>query len=186
MNDESVSAWLEQLKAGDRESVRPLLERYFWRMIALAESRLCAMPHLDGYEEDVALSAFKSLCSGIEIGRYPDLNERDGLWRLLCVITVRKSIDLQRKINVCVQTSDDAIVHAFFSREPTPDEAVGMTEQVERLLEQLGDPELRKIALWKAAGWTNEDIAGKLKCVTRSGERKLKRIRALRQQETPS
>ncbi len=70
MNDDSVSAWLEQIKAGDRHSVGELLERYFQRLTELADARLRNSPHLDGYEEDVALSAFKSLCIGAEFEDY--------------------------------------------------------------------------------------------------------------------
>ena len=183
MNDDSVSAWLEQIKEGDRHSVGQLLERYFQRLTELADARLRNSPHLDGYEEDVALSAFKSLCMGAEAGRYPDLADRDSLWRLLCVITVRKSIDLQRKMKVNMQVSDDEIIQSFFRREPTPEESAEMVEQVQFLLEQLEDSELRQIALWKVAGWTNDEIAQKLKCVTRSVERKLKRIRGIWQME---
>ena len=36
--------------------------------------------------EDVALSAFNSLCRGLENGRFPKLQDRDDLWRLLVVI----------------------------------------------------------------------------------------------------
>jgi DNA-directed RNA polymerase specialized sigma24 family protein len=183
MNDDSVSAWLAQIKEGDRDSVQRLLERYFQRLTELADARLRNSPHLDGYEEDIALSAFKSLCLGAEDGRYPDLTDRDGLWRLLCVITVRKSIDLQRKMKVNMQVSDEEIIHAFFRREPTPDETAEMAEQVHRLLGRLDEPELRQIALWKVSGWTNDEIAVKLNCVTRSVERKLKRIRGLWQEE---
>ncbi len=186
MNEDSVSNWLEQIKEGERRSVASLLERYFQRLAALANARLCNSPHLKGYEEDVALSAFKSLCIGVEQGRYPDLTDRDSLWRLLCVITVRKSIDLQRKMKLRAYASDDELVEAFFSREPTPAETAEMSEEVNRLLGLLNDPELRQVALWKVAGWTNDEIALKLKCVTRSVERKLQRIRSIWRSEGAS
>ena len=41
-------------------------------------------------EEDAALSAFDSLCAGLARGQFPQLADRDDLWRLLVVITTRK------------------------------------------------------------------------------------------------
>ncbi len=41
-------------------------------------------------EEDAALSAFDSLCAGLAKGQFPQLADRDDLWRLLVVITTRK------------------------------------------------------------------------------------------------
>ena len=41
-------------------------------------------------EEDAALSAFDSLCAGLAKGQYPQLADREDLWRLLVVITTRK------------------------------------------------------------------------------------------------
>jgi DNA-binding CsgD family transcriptional regulator len=42
----------------------------------------------------------------------------------------------------------------------------------------LKDPDLRQIALWKLAGYTNAEIATQLDCTLRTVERKLERIRA--------
>lgn len=172
----SVSIWLEQLKTGDRDSVGPLLDRFFQRLVALAGSRLRGQSHLAGYEEDVALSAFKSLCLGAEKGRYPNLDTRDELWRLLAVITVRKAIDIQRRKRL-EQGINAGELAEYFARDPSPDEVVEMTEQVRVMLNQLQDPELQQIALWKVEGHSNEDIARRLQCVVRTVERKLHQIR---------
>ena len=44
-------------------------------------------------------------------------------------------------------------------------------------MEALGSDDLRAVALWRMEGYTNDEIAGKLGCVTRSDERKLSLIR---------
>src|SRR6185437_4838915 len=51
--NDSISRWLEQLKAGDRQPVRHMLSRYFQRVQALADARLGRAAHLDGMEEDI-------------------------------------------------------------------------------------------------------------------------------------
>jgi hypothetical protein len=47
-------------------------------------------------EEDVALSALDSFFRGARRGRFSDLADREGLWRLLYQITVHKAVDLTR------------------------------------------------------------------------------------------
>ena len=56
-------------------------------------------------EDDVALSAFKSLCVGAARGRYPILTDRDDLWRLLIVIAARKASSSVMSTNSHVQPS---------------------------------------------------------------------------------
>src|SRR5205823_639553 len=47
-------------------------------------------------EEDVALSAFASFCRAAEAGHFPQLADRDDLWRLLVTVTERKALNLVR------------------------------------------------------------------------------------------
>jgi hypothetical protein len=91
----SITAWIDQLRAGDRAAAQPLWEGYFRRLVGLASRNLrCRLPTAMAGAEDVALSAFDSFCRGAEQGRLPLLGDRDDLWRLLFVITDRKAIDL--------------------------------------------------------------------------------------------
>jgi DNA-directed RNA polymerase specialized sigma24 family protein len=182
VTSDPVTLWISQVKEGERAAVQPLMEHYFQRLVGLARARLRALPQLAAQDEDVALSAFKSLCLGAEAGRFPNLQDRDDLWRLLAVITIRKAIDLQRR-----RRPEDTIepdgMGQFLSRETAPDLAVELADECRRLLDKLGDEQLQTIALWKVEGHTNDDIARRLGCVERSVERKLHRIRLLWQAE---
>jgi RNA polymerase sigma factor (sigma-70 family) len=175
---DSVTLWLEQVKEGDRAAVRQLLDRYFHRLVGLARSRFQGRPDLVDYDEDVALSAFTSLCLGAERGRFPDLVDRDDLWRLLAVMTIRKAIDVHRRGQALAVTTEPNL-EQLLSDEPPPELAAEMADEYQRLLDRLDDAELRSIALWKVEGLTNEEIAGRLGCVERTVERKLQRIRIL-------
>src|SRR4051812_18246510 len=92
----SVTRWLGQLRAGDAGAAGPQWERYFRRLVALARARLHSAPRRAADEEDVALSAFDSFCRGAGQGRFPHLDDRDDLWRLLVTITARKALHLRR------------------------------------------------------------------------------------------
>ena len=125
---DSVTLWINQLKEGERAGVRLLLERYFQRLVQLARSRFQGRPGLAANDEDVALSAFKSLCLGAEQGRFPRLADRDDLWRLLALLTIRKAIDLQRRGRVREAINQADFEH-LLSAEPPPELAAEMAEE---------------------------------------------------------
>src|SRR5476649_2767460 len=95
----SITRWIAGLKGGDLAAVQPLWERYFARMVELARARMRASSRRDAAsdEEDAALSAFDSLCAGLARGQFPQLSDRDDLWRLLVVITTRKVMAQTRR-----------------------------------------------------------------------------------------
>src|SRR5262249_25697925 len=62
-------------------------------------------------------------------------------------------------------------------KEPTPEFAVQVAEEVCRLLECLSENELRSIALWKLEGYTDVEIASRLGCVRLTVQGKLRLIR---------
>jgi DNA-directed RNA polymerase specialized sigma24 family protein len=180
----SVTRWLGQLRAGDADAAGPLWERYFRRLVALARARLHSAPRRAADEEDVALSAFDSFCRGAGQGRFPHLDDRDDLWRLLVTITARKVLHLRRDearkkrgggLAPRLGASDE--LEQVVGQEPTPEFAAQVAEECRRLLDSLGDPTLRAVALWKMEGYTSEEIAARLDCAPRTVERKLRLIR---------
>jgi DNA-directed RNA polymerase specialized sigma24 family protein len=188
--DGSISLWLDRLRAGDRQAAAGLWQRYFARLVELARGRLQGAPRRAADEEDVALSAFDSLCRGVEGGRFPELADRDSLWRLLVVLTVRKAAHLKRDARrrkrggKPAAAGEEADLEQLLDAGPTPEFAAQMAEESQRLLERLGDDELRAVALWKMEGYSNEEIARRLDCGLRSVGRKLRVIRSIWAQET--
>src|SRR5436190_16742684 len=89
-----ITHWIRRLRAGDRDVIQGLWERYYRAVIALARQRLGDLPRRAADEEDVALSAFDSFCRAAEQGRFPQLEDRGDLWQILIVLTARKAADL--------------------------------------------------------------------------------------------
>src|SRR4051794_39017001 len=91
----SVTRWIGDLRSGGDAAAQRLWERYFDRLVHLARNKLRALPRRGAAEdeEDAALSAFDSFCRGVARGQFPRLTDRDDLWRLLVVLTVRKAFD---------------------------------------------------------------------------------------------
>jgi DNA-directed RNA polymerase specialized sigma24 family protein len=198
----SVTKWLGRLQAGDPAAAQHLWERYFHRLVGLARTKLQGAPRRAADEEDVALSAFDSFCRGAERGHFPQLEDRDNLWRLLVTLTVRKAARLARD-EQCLKRGGGAVLEeaaltdaaagemptgleAVIGREPTPEFAAQVAEECQRLLSVLGDDELRSIALGKMEGYTNSEIAARLECAPATVERRLQVIRRLWEKESAS
>lgn len=190
----SVSRWMDQVKEGDEDAAQKLWERYFEQLVGLARNQLRGLPKGMADEEDVVLKTFDSFYRGAKTGRYPDLGDRNNLWRLLIAMTANKARDLARHerrqkrgggkvINEAALAGKDesrpSPLLDVISQDPTPEFAAELAEDVERRLDALNDEELRKIALWKMEGYRNEEIAEMINRVPRTVERKLELIRRL-------
>jgi RNA polymerase sigma factor (sigma-70 family) len=198
----SITRWLEDLKAARPEAVDAIWRRYYQRVVALARRRLQAAPQCAVEDqEDVALSAIHGLCEAAAQGRFERLNDRVDLWQLLVAITVKKTLTRHQRynrqkrggsrvVNGQAQAGNpsaagpddaddrDALALAV-SREPGPDSAAIIAEQVHELLDVLPDWTLRQIAEWRMDGLSNVEIAAKMGCAVRTVERKLERIRMI-------
>jgi DNA-directed RNA polymerase specialized sigma24 family protein len=188
----SITDCIDRLKAGDPAAAQQLWERYFQRLVRLARKHLQRRRARAADEEDVALSAFDSFCRGAEAGRFPRLDDRHNLWRLLVVLTARKASHLLRaegrqkrggKAVPSPEPTDSGDAEAglvqFLSREPAPEFAALMAEEYQQMLAKLGDSTLQTLVTWKMDGYTNEEIARMLDCSPRSVYRKLCVIRGL-------
>jgi hypothetical protein len=151
-------------------------------------------------EEDVALSAFQSLYLGLSQGRFPRLDDRDDLWRLLVHLTACKAMDHhraeQRKkrgggkvvkesdlIAAGIEVEDDGDpLDRIIGSEPSPEFAAMVAEEYRVRLGELGDETLRRIAELKLACYANDEIRQQLGCSLRSVTLKLELIRKIWQE----
>jgi DNA-directed RNA polymerase specialized sigma24 family protein len=194
-DDGSVTRWLGQLQAGEQAAAQQLWERYFRRLVGLARKKLGGSPRRSADGEDVALSAFGSFCRHAEAGRFPQLVDRDSLWRLLVVLTARKAAHLLRDegrrkrgggvafAGAAPGDDEASVLGQVLGREPDPAFAAQVAEEYRALLDRLGNSELESVALWRLEGYTIEEIATRLGCVARSVKRKLQLIRSIWEKE---
>jgi DNA-directed RNA polymerase specialized sigma24 family protein len=183
-----VTQWISGLKRGDQAAAEGLWEAYFARLVGLARTRLRNASRRIADEEDVALCAFDSFCRGARTGRFPRLDDRDDLWQILVLITVRKAIDLRHyegrpsrgrgRVQSLTDLSREGL-ETIAGTEPTPELSAQLADEYRRLIGRLGDPTLQSVATCKLEGYTNDEIAARLGCVTSTVERKLARIRGV-------
>lgn len=191
VSGDSVTVWIESLKAGDADAASKLWRRYFEGLVRLARARLRGAPRAVADEEDAALDAFDSFVRGASRGRYPRLDDRDDLWRLLVIITERKAIDQAqherrrkrgggRVISMASSGGDGHPGEApscIADAMPTPEFAAMVADECRSLLGKLRDDSLRQVALMRMEGYTNEEVADRLGCSLRTIARKIELIR---------
>lgn len=190
---DSISQWYNRLQAGDTEAARVLWDLYFPRLVGLARARLAGLARRAAAdEEDVALSAFDSFCRRAASGGFPDVRDRDDLWRVLATVTARKAARLVRDERAQKRGAGAVAGESAFDRpggpfgggledmagrELPPALEVELADDFVQLLDALGDDELRRIALWKMEGYANAEICGFLGCAPATVERRLALIR---------
>ena len=194
----SITGWLGELRDGDQAAAQPLWEHYFSKLVTIARTKLRRMRKTtaDQDEEDAALSAFNSFCAGAARGKFPQLADRDDIWRLLVVITARKAMAQANREGRQKRGGGRVVEEAVLfghglggadgtlagleriaAQGPSPEFAAMMAEECGRLLDSLDDDSLRQVALSRMEGYNNDEIAEQLGCARRTVARRLDLIR---------
>ncbi|MEL6104964.1 MAG: sigma-70 family RNA polymerase sigma factor [Planctomycetota bacterium] len=187
----SVTGYMNQLRAGDREGANELWRRFYARLVRLAHNRMHARFRRATGEEDVAAIAIAECFKSLEEGRFPELNDRDDLWSRLAQITERRALnEIRRQTtqkagggevlgeSVFLHTSDNTVpgINGVPGKEPTPEYVDHLSLTVADLLSGLEEP-LREIAIGKMQGLTNREISEQVGVSIATVERKLALIR---------
>jgi DNA-directed RNA polymerase specialized sigma24 family protein len=192
-NMHSVSGLLQELGKGESQAARQVWDRYIQRLVGAARKQLKNLPRRAADEEDVAVSAFDAFFRGVQEDRFKRLENRDDLWQILVMLAERKAVAVMRREladkrgggknrgeSVFEQMAPDGSMRIDLDQmgDPNPVMVQELTLEVRERLDQLDDDDvLRKIAIRKLEGYTNQEIADQLDSSLRAIERKLQLIR---------
>lgn len=182
----SITQWLQRLHSGEADAAKEIWNRYYPRVVRLAALQLIKSDDRSIDEEDVAQSTFRTVYLAVMNGKYPDIEDRRDLWRLLLVSTLnrvrrhhRDSHTLKRSVNELV--TQDQSRRRLIMEISGPDAQAEMADLIETLFRRLDqeDPtgELRQIALLKLEEHSASAIARRLK---RRKNHVLQRVRLIR------
>ena len=189
-SDPQITELLNQAQAGDEDAITRLFEYYYPRLVRYAQRQIVGSPQQMAGADDVAASAVRSFYKAAEAGRFPNLKDRQSLWRLLAKMTFRKAVDHRRR-ETCekrgggnVQNEPAASDASDASpglaqlahHNDTPELEALMLESCEERLKIL-KPELQDLALVKLEGCTNREAGERLGMTERAVEYGLKTIR---------
>jgi RNA polymerase sigma factor (sigma-70 family) len=133
---------MERFRSGDARAAEEIFARYAQRLTCLAEQQLSRklVARFDG--ADVVQSVFRTFFRRSAAGEF-QIDGSDELWRLLVQITVQKARAYGRQHTAGVRdVAAEAPAGALFlteavAREPGPEEATALLDQIEVLLRGL-------------------------------------------------
>jgi RNA polymerase sigma factor (sigma-70 family) len=197
-SNHSITEIIPGLMGGDSDAARVAWDRFFEKLCRVAAKRLSPGRLRAADDEDVAASAFASVCRRLKRGDYPSITNRDELWRLLARVAERKAYTMLRdearqkrgqgkvsgeSVFLDLGVSRAIGIDAVASAEPTPAFIVEMADTVGKMFSAL-DAQGRQLAKLKLQGYRNDEIAKKLGRSIATVERKLKLIRSIWSSQT--
>jgi DNA-directed RNA polymerase specialized sigma24 family protein len=199
---ESFAKLIDQVRAGEEQSIAKLWENYFQQLVRVAANRLPANLRRTGDEEDIALSAFHSFIAGVRDDRFPDLSGPDNLWGLLITLTGRK-VNAHMRHHTRQKRGGGSVrgesvfitpggetkgggIGGTSGNSQAADIHTELAEACENLLDQLDDEQLKQIAVMRMDGYLVDEIAERMQLSKRAVERRLQLIRRIWSEQAES
>lgn len=173
----TVTGLYRNYRLGDPAAFTELWSHFRSRLLGLARKTLPGRLQPVTNAEDALQSAFVSFWQRSERGEFGDELDRDDLWNLLGLITVRKALKHQRRQGAQKRGGGASGSAIALDAIPAPDDSPDFAITCEELLEKLA-PDLQVFAMLRMMGAKNREVAEQLGCTERKVERKLQLIRA--------
>jgi ECF sigma factor len=136
---EAVTKDLQDLRVGSHSATGRIVQRYLGRLQGLVRPRVrwYGRPAISVDEEDVANAALNSVVKRLEQGKYPDIVDHDGLWRMLAKCAVRKAGRLVKKWKGHPSVHSLSATNSFIDPSRSPSSRVTTTEARDRLIDAI-------------------------------------------------
>lgn len=172
-----------RLEQGDKTAGDEIFRRYGQQLIRVVSPRISSSLKQKIDPEDLVQSAFRSFFRVGPVDAFQTESWND-LWAILVTITLRKCrhqvrhfLASKRNMNREQSTSTESswADWQFVATEPTPAEAVELTDLITHFLQSL-DERLRRIAELSMLGKTPGEIGAELNLTERTVYRQLERL----------
>ncbi|MFM9960130.1 MAG: RNA polymerase sigma factor [Planctomycetaceae bacterium] len=163
-----------------------VFNRYAERLMRVARERLGVRLQSKVSPEDVVQSAFKSFFRRQHEFEFQN-DDSDGLWGLLVVMTIRKCAkwadvfgadkrSTARETSLDAETASGHRWHEAVDRGPSPEEAMMLSELIERLMQRLDARQQQMLAL-RMQGFELEEIADQVQSSRRTVARVIAEVK---------
>jgi RNA polymerase sigma factor (sigma-70 family) len=180
MPEESCGDLVARWRAGDEQAAAELVQRYTARLVALARSRLSGRVARQVDPEDLVQSAYRSFFTKAR-QELIQLPENGDLWQLLVTITLHKLYNQMKRATAQKRGtekeqsfgSEDSLLGLRslpLSGEPSPVEALALTDLLEQVMRAL-EPTERRILEMRLQGYTLKEVAAEVQCSERTVRR---------------
>lgn len=187
----SITKAIAAVGEHDQSAAELIWQRFFDRLCGYARSKIYDRHRRLIAPDEIAANAFLALFTGLKEKRFEKVRNRDELWQMLTLIAARDAINEQEKLQAqkrgggkvsgssAFGSQGIGNVRDYVQRDPPPEVFVELEELSQRLLRNLPSDELRNVAIWRMAGYSNAEIAEKLGRTERTVERRLNLIREI-------
>lgn len=187
MTDDRSAQLMARWQDGDQQAAEEIYQRFVDRLVALASSRLRGKLQRRVAPEDVVQSVYRSFFRVAMQDRY-HCEQSGDLWRLLSTITINKirhqvefhgaqKRSLGREDSIRPGDSLAGLPPESLAREPTPEEAAALVEDLEAVMQTL-EPVHRQILQLRLQGNSVEEVADEVKRSHRTIRRVLEKVRS--------
>jgi RNA polymerase sigma factor (sigma-70 family) len=186
VHDEGWPSLVDAIRRGDSQALREFYVEYGPLLHRLAARHVGGGLRRRVEPDDVVQSVCRTFLRRARNGQF-EINDSDGLWGLLCAITLNKVRKLLRfhlrhkrdvkKEAVAAAADDSSHFLPLLSPEPTPAEAAEFDDELRRLLHSLDD-EQRQVVMLKLQQYTNKEVAKQLGSSERTVRRIMKVVQA--------
>jgi RNA polymerase sigma-70 factor, ECF subfamily len=182
--DRSVDSFIKSLRAGDPTATKEVFDQYVDRLVAMARKRISLRLAGRIDPEDIVQSVFRTFFHRAKQGQF-QFSAEDDICRMLARITVHKTLRQvahhqagKRDAGRDAGSGDDSqdLVVNLLSKEPSPDEATQLLDQLQHFLAQLPDDD-RKILELRMQGYSTLEISKQLDITDRKIRRRMEFIR---------
>ncbi|WP_168222214.1 ECF-type sigma factor [Aquisphaera giovannonii] len=170
---------LHDLRSRDAAAAQALWDAYFGRMVGVASGYMRSR-HVSLDAESAAGSAMATFVCRARDGHFPDLGDRECLWGLLLVLTIRKVIKRMRRMRRRAEVNFSDLgdmapedLEAVLGSVPDPAVVDAIWGE---LIEGL-DERRRRVARLRLEGFRNNEISRELSISEATVERDLRKIR---------
>lgn len=181
---------VERWRSGDESAAAELHRRYAQRLCNLAERQMDQRLSRRVGADDVVQSVFRTFFRRTREGQYP-IDDSGSLWSLLVRITLNKVRQqgvrhraAKRDIGAEIYLHGQMIDPEVLARDPSPDEAAVLLDELKSFVDGLKDPEPKIVQLC-LEGYSSSEIAAEVECTRWTVRRVLVRIGNRLRQQTP-
>jgi len=190
MSEISITQILTSTQAVDEAGAEAIWHEFIPKLMRVIEVKLRGMPNRFVDRDDIAQNAMHSLFKGLQGQRFNDVSNCDELWRLLVTITVRK-ISAQRRRSLAAKrgggqvrgesvfiNDDNAYgINQILDTNSMPESAEKILQTYQEMLPKITDESSVKTLMLRMEGYSNVEIADRLKCSVSRVEQRIAKIR---------
>jgi len=152
---------VEAFCRGDEQAATVLFDRYRDRLVTHAARQMSSKLQQRLDAEDLYQSACLVFIRGVEEGRYK-LRQTGDLWNLLAQITInrlRNKVDYHTAAMRSVYREDFVDDRNILAREPSPEDAALLMDEVNNLLSEISNVKYRRVVKMGLEGRSTREIA---------------------------